>query len=565
MPPSGMPTDPDTATRIWDTHTYFDANNILMFVYNTGNVAYDDQGVLVKTDGFYFPFTGDINDILDGTEDRTVVYCAGLWLGGKVGDDVRLAVAEYSSDFYQGPMLNGTYQPDCAEFQVYKIDKSSGPGDPDYDGWPFDDGAPADIFGDPLLIGDQTLWAVFNDANAAEHNQTYTDPLGIEVQQTVWSSDNALDENALYIKYKLYNEGDNIIDSCFIAFWADPDVGAASDDFVGCDSSSSIFFGYNDGTDPVYGSDPPAWGGKIISGPVVPSPGDTAIFDGHPMPGYRNLGMTSFSKYINGTDPQNFLEVFNFMRGLWRTGDPVINPITGEETMYFVSGDPVTGEGWVDPISGDRRLMATMGPFSFNPGDSQILNLHPNSDWNRAVIDPEEMYRYYMYAFDPIIATVHVGNLSGGYTASDIDQSSVVINDSIVPISFEVVPSHAGFTGEVLKLTLPVIGFIRGYGPLLDINERVFTVSGQYNDSGLFMAAGAVTIIGKMYGDADGSGYVDVDDVVFLLHFMFTGGPAPSPIILGDNDCSGDVDIDDVVYLIEYIFAGGHVPRHACR
>jgi hypothetical protein len=276
------------------------------------------------------------------------------------------------------------------------------------------------------------------------------------------------------------------------------------------------------------------------------------------------------------------------MRGLDRDGDPVINPTNGEVTMYCVSGDPVTGEGWVDQVSGDRRLMATMGPFTFNPGDSQqvviklgayqkdnplnaitglkrTLNLGPDSESDRAVIDPAELYRYYMYAFDPIIATVHVGDLSGGYTASDIDQLTVVVNDSIVPASIGVVPSHPGFTGDVLEMTFPVPGFIRGYGPLQDVSEHLFSVSGQFVDTEPFVAAGAVTIIGKMYGDADGSGYVDIDDVVFLLQFMFGGGPAPSPMFLGDNDCTGDIDIDDVVYLIGYIFAGGAVPRDACR
>jgi hypothetical protein len=32
----------------------------------------------------------------------------------------------------------------------------------------------------------------------------------------------------------------------------------------------------------------------------------------------------------------------------------------------------------------------------------------------------------------------------------------------------------------------------------------------------------------------------------------------------GDADESGAVDIDDVVYLIEYIFAGGPPPEDAC-
>jgi murein tripeptide amidase MpaA len=64
----------------------------------------------------------------------------------------------------------------------------------------------------------------------------------------------------------------------------------------------------------------------------------------------------------------------------------------------------------------------------------------------------------------------------------------------------------------------------------------------------------------RVIGDADGSGGVDIDDVVFLINYIFGGGPAPDPLEVGDADCSGGVDIDDVVYLINYIFSGGNAP-----
>jgi plastocyanin len=65
-------------------------------------------------------------------------------------------------------------------------------------------------------------------------------------------------------------------------------------------------------------------------------------------------------------------------------------------------------------------------------------------------------------------------------------------------------------------------------------------------------------------GDADGSGAVDIDDVVYLIAYIFTGGPAPNPLDAGEVDCSGAIDIDDVVYLIAYIFTGGPAPCEAC-
>ncbi len=66
-------------------------------------------------------------------------------------------------------------------------------------------------------------------------------------------------------------------------------------------------------------------------------------------------------------------------------------------------------------------------------------------------------------------------------------------------------------------------------------------------------------------GDADGSGGVDIDDVVYLINYIFGGGPEPvEDVCCGDADGSGAVDIDDVVYLINYIFGGGPAPVDVC-
>jgi len=65
-----------------------------------------------------------------------------------------------------------------------------------------------------------------------------------------------------------------------------------------------------------------------------------------------------------------------------------------------------------------------------------------------------------------------------------------------------------------------------------------------------------------MYGDANGDGVVDIDDVVALIEYIFVQGDPPDPSYYGD--CNGDslIDIDDVVYLISYIFTGGHPPQN---
>ena len=61
-------------------------------------------------------------------------------------------------------------------------------------------------------------------------------------------------------------------------------------------------------------------------------------------------------------------------------------------------------------------------------------------------------------------------------------------------------------------------------------------------------------------GDANADGSVDISDGVFLIGYIFSGGPAPSPLDAGDANHDSGVDISDVVYLIAYIFSGGPAP-----
>jgi len=55
-------------------------------------------------------------------------------------------------------------------------------------------------------------------------------------------------------------------------------------------------------------------------------------------------------------------------------------------------------------------------------------------------------------------------------------------------------------------------------------------------------------------GDADGSGAIDIDDVVFLIAYIFQGGPAPQVFEMGDFNGDLAIDIDDAIALLTYIF-----------
>ncbi|MCX6831933.1 MAG: dockerin type I repeat-containing protein, partial [candidate division Zixibacteria bacterium] len=75
----------------------------------------------------------------------------------------------------------------------------------------------------------------------------------------------------------------------------------------------------------------------------------------------------------------------------------------------------------------------------------------------------------------------------------------------------------------------------------------------------------ATTYIDRLCGDADGDGSVTIADVVFLIDYIFTGGPAPQPLSVADVDCGGTINIADVVYLINYIFSHGPEPCALCK
>jgi hypothetical protein len=65
---------------------------------------------------------------------------------------------------------------------------------------------------------------------------------------------------------------------------------------------------------------------------------------------------------------------------------------------------------------------------------------------------------------------------------------------------------------------------------------------------------------GSLGGDPNNDQIVNISDVVYVISYIFSGGPAPSPFMAGDANCDMIVNISDAVYLIAYIFSGGPAP-----
>jgi hypothetical protein len=354
-------------SRTWDDTSIIDANQIGMFVTNMGSFAMDCQ---MGNAGLVYPA---------GT-GRTAVYAAGLWMGARVAGAPRVTVAEYSFEYTPGRILSPTQWADPYDpsYRVYKIAPGDTPqSNPDYAEWPVDDGAPVDALGHPRHLGAQTLWSVYNDLDPGRHhnNAGGTAPLGLEVRNTTFAlGTNGAARTTIFMEWKIINKGTSFLQDAYIGVWSDPDLGGATDDLVGCDPGLSLGYCYNaTNGDAQYGASPPAVGFQLVQGPIVPSPGSIAYVSGRTVPNHRNLPMTAFTKYVNGSDPSSPQMSYFYMQGLNSDGGQIINPVTSEVTTFMVSGDPVAGEGWLDSNPADRRMMISAGPFNMAPGDTQTV------------------------------------------------------------------------------------------------------------------------------------------------------------------------------------------------
>ncbi len=366
---------------------------------------------------------------------KTAVYQSGFLWAANVGDpneqDPHVGGTVYREGLQSGWIqADGTVVPESdLSVRIWRVRPDVYPGGPsvdlgaeasdevkteadvrsqyelDWTQWPASIGAPYDdVDGngsyDPTIDvpgvpgANQTIWFVANDQAASKTSFMYgTQPMGIEQQATIWgySQTGALG-NMFFRRYLLINKtnilpsGPRTFDSMYVSMWSDPDVGDSGDDYAGCDTALSVSYAYNGkGQDAIYGGTTPCVGFDFFQGPIVASAGDSAIFKGKRIYGYKNLPMTAAFYYINTdptlTDPvqgsyaEGAVRWYRFMKGrIGLTNEPFIDPITGQESPFTLTGDPVAGTGWIDGQQfayADRRIGMASGPFTMAPGDTQ--------------------------------------------------------------------------------------------------------------------------------------------------------------------------------------------------
>jgi len=357
-------------------------------------------------------------------ENSRAVFQSGLWIAaGKVNgvDDLHVAVGEYSTQFVPGEIdgndghiyrmhkveIDAFLNNDWPTFStmtlmlpetiidganVYTQLTDTDLPTADFMNWPINMGAPWIDGNDdgvynpqdgdyPAIKGDMYHWYVMNGADSLAHAFYWEgEPMDIEVAVAVYgfNAQGPL-SNTLFWEWTITNAGTDTLDSTFVGFWADMDIGYHGDDLIGVDTTQNMIYSYNDeyDYDDGYGDTPPAVGQIILQTPIIPSVGDTAVVDGEEILDYDNIPIYALV-YYQGTnpdlnDPESPEHIFYYLNGLKvPSGDAYLDPV-GNESRFVFTGNPYTGEGWIDSWAGDNRQINSMGPFQMLPGESQQI------------------------------------------------------------------------------------------------------------------------------------------------------------------------------------------------
>jgi hypothetical protein len=206
-------------------------------------------------------------------------------------------------------------------------------------------------------------------------------------------------------------------------------------------------------------------------------------------------------------------------------------------------------------LDGDNDLDLVVACMESNAVSVLFNEMIPGSVNAEAIIQPATLYSAAAHGVDPLVGQIYLGNFPAGIPVGDIDPGSVGINDWLQPDEVRVEEHHPDFLGHVLCLSFDLREFIDYYGLTWGRCAEHFLVKANLLDGRSLSASGDFTLIGHTRGDCDGSGGINVSDIVCVVEYVFSGGDQPQPWQVADADCGGSINVADVVVLIDYVFA----------
>lgn len=223
----------------------------------------------------------------------------------------------------------------------------------------------------PKIRGDRAILFIVNDGQGPQ-NETNGRQMNIEIQGMVYSYDSAQNpalNHTIFVNYRIRNQSDNDYRDVYLGNFTDFDLGYPFDDYVGCDTQSDLYYAYNGDTNDEgvngYGFLPPAMGGTFLSTPL-----------------------NSFVYYTNDFteqgNPRQVNQYYNYLQGTWKDSTPMTvggdgYKASNDTTRYLFFGNPRKDGQWHEKNEGnqpgDRRGLGVAGPFEYEAGSSECLDM----------------------------------------------------------------------------------------------------------------------------------------------------------------------------------------------
>ncbi len=420
--------------------------NLIIIIILPFSLVIPQEFHILKTGDIVFPINNsgilgyhnyENNQEYTYFQGKWILFSGGFFISGKKENELWCRAQAPSSlldDWIPGKFGGDT--PDILN-RVYVVKKSDEPfgeswqnwkdavilGADYYDGNNDGDYNPVDINGNnqwdlnedrPDIIGDQTVWTVFNDNSLVDSRLPESNPVGLEIKQTVFAFDKPEKlNNVIFIRYRISKADSQsvFLDSVLFGAWTDPDIGDPGNDLSCSDIERNACMVYQNNNDTVYGAQTPCFAVALLAGPKKHIAGETYTdvnrnnhFDNGDIPidtaiysrgeflgrkeviGAKNQPISSFINYMSSDltygDPVTIEEGRNYMLGLKRNGislNPCDNPISevvgtdclGIQTNFWFSGDPVENKGWLHTRAQDQRMLLNTGIFEIE-GEEEI-------------------------------------------------------------------------------------------------------------------------------------------------------------------------------------------------
>lgn len=400
-----------------------------------------DAATCMEYDKMYNITRAEVDEFLAHCDERGIPHETEDWkiptsiLNWPAHGDPTRGMSYYLAPFYDNPGLNGelldgVYNPADGDYPYYDVKNELCHTITPTMEETMEGTVHGSILSDQVIKGDQTIWWVFNDKGNA-HTETGGSAIGMEIRAQAFAfATNDEINNMTFYSYEIINRSTYTLTNTYFSPWTDVDLGYSKDDYVGCDVSRGLGYGYNganidgNGETEAYGSNPPAVGVDFFQGPYLDP-------DGLDNPKYDSLGNQLCNVSINGVnfgngiidderygmrrfvyhdntgssvngDPDKAPEYYLLLRGIWKNGAKMeyggtaVPGTVGCEGpacdfMFPYDSDPCNwGTGGLTPNGifaqdgvywseetgnngnpnpvNDRRFMQSAGPFTLKSG-----------------------------------------------------------------------------------------------------------------------------------------------------------------------------------------------------